>query len=304
MRIGMLVGGGPKTTIDDVVGQIRSAADDGFSAAWLSQIFGWDALTALAVAGREVPGIELGTAVIPTYPRHPMALAAQALTTSAATGGRLVLGIGLSHQIVIEGVLGYSFEKPARHMREYLSVLIPLLHAEQVQFEGETVTFRGMGPLEAPGAEPPPVLLAALAPRMLELAGSRADGTVTWMTGPGTIADHIGPSIRKAAEAAGKPAPRIAVGLPVSVTADADAARQAANKAFAVYGQLPSYRAMLDKEGAAQPGDVAIVGDEDTVRAGIQRVFDAGGTEFSAAVFGSREEVGRTRGLLKKLATS
>jgi F420-dependent oxidoreductase-like protein len=304
MRIGLLVGGGPKTTLDDVVGQIRSAADDGFSAAWLSQIFGWDALTALAVAGREVPGIELGTAVIPTYPRHPMALAAQALTTSAATGGRLVLGIGLSHQIVIEGVLGYSFEKPARHMREYLSVLIPLLHAEQVQFEGETVTFRGMGPLEAPGAEPPPVLLAALAPRMLELAGSRADGTVTWMTGPGTIADHIGPSIRKAAEAAGKPAPRIAVGLPVSVTADADAARQAANKAFAVYGQLPSYRAMLDKEGAAQPGDVAIVGDEDTVRAGIQRVFDAGGTEFSAAVFGSREEVGRTRGLLKKLATS
>jgi F420-dependent oxidoreductase-like protein len=304
MRIGMLVGGGPKTTIDDVVGQIRSAADDGFSAAWLSQIFGWDALTALAVAGREVPGIELGTAVIPTYPRHPMALAAQALTTSAATGGRLVLGIGLSHQIVIEGVLGYSFEKPARHMREYLSVLIPLLHAEQVQFEGETVTFRGMGPLEAPGAEPPPVLLAALAPRMLELAGSRADGTVTWMTGPGTIADHIGPSIRKAAEAAGRPAPRIAVGLPVSVTADADAARQAANKAFAVYGQLPSYRAMLDKEGAAQPGDVAIVGDEDTVRAGIQRVFDAGGTEFSAAVFGSREEVDRTRGLLKKLATS
>jgi F420-dependent oxidoreductase-like protein len=304
MGIGMLVGGGPKTTIDDVVGQIRSAADDGFSAAWLSQIFGWDALTALAVAGREVPGIELGTAVIPTYPRHPMALAAQALTTSAATGGRLVLGIGLSHQIVIEGVLGYSFEKPARHMREYLSVLIPLLHAEQVQFEGDTVTFRGMGPLEAPGAEPPPVLLAALAPRMLELAGSRADGTVTWMTGPGTIADHIGPSIRKAAEAAGKPAPRIAVGLPVSVTADADAARQAANKAFAVYGQLPSYRAMLDKEGAAQPGDVAIVGDEDTVRAGIQRVFDAGGTEFSAAVFGSREEVDRTRGLLKKLATS
>jgi F420-dependent oxidoreductase-like protein len=304
MRIGMLVGGGPKTTIDDVVGQIRSAADDGFSAAWLSQIFGWDALTALAVAGREVPGIELGTAVIPTYPRHPMALAAQALTTSAATGGRLVLGIGLSHQIVIEGVLGYSFEKPARHMREYLSVLIPLLHAEQVQFEGETVTFRGMGPLEAPGAEPPPVLLAALAPRMLELAGSRADGTVTWMTGPGTIADHIGPSIRKAAEAAGKPAPRIAVGLPVSVSALGDAARQAANKAFAVYGQLPSYRAMLDKEGAAQPGDVAIVGDEDTVRAGIQRVFDAGGTEFSAAVFGSREEVDRTRGLLKKLATS
>jgi 5,10-methylenetetrahydromethanopterin reductase len=302
MRIGLLAGGGPKTTVDDLVSQIRSAADDGFSSAWLSQIFGWDALTVLAVAGREVPGIELGTAVVPTYPRHPMVLAAQALTTSAATGGRLVLGIGLSHQIVIEGMLGLSFEKPARHMREYLSVLLPLLHGEHVQFEGETVTFRGMGSLEAPGAEPPTVLLAALAPRMLELAGSRADGTVTWMTGPATIEDHIGPSIRAAADKAGKPAPRIAVGLPVSVTPDPGSARETANKTFAVYGQLPSYRAMLDKEGAANPGDVAIVGDEEAVRAGIQRVFDAGGTEFSAAVFGSGEEMARTRALLKELA--
>jgi alkanesulfonate monooxygenase SsuD/methylene tetrahydromethanopterin reductase-like flavin-dependent oxidoreductase (luciferase family) len=137
---------------------------------------------------------------------------------------------------------------------------------------------------------------------MLELAGARADGTVTWMTGPATVDDHIGPSIRAAAEKAGKPAPRIAVGLPVSVTTDVDAAREAANSTFAIYGQLPSYRAMLDKEGAANPGDVAIVGDEDTVRAGIQRVFDAGGTEFSAAIFGSGEEVARTRALLKELA--
>jgi F420-dependent oxidoreductase-like protein len=303
MRIGLLVGGGPETTLDELVGQVRSAADDGFSSAWLSQIFSWDALTALAVAGREVPGIELGTAVVPTYPRHPMVLAAQALTTSAATGGRLVLGIGLSHQIVIEGMLGLSFEKPARHMREYLSVLLPLLHGERVTFEGQTLTFRGMGPLETAGAEPPAVLLAALAPRMLELAGGRADGTVTWMTGPATIADHIAPSIGRAAEGAGKPSPRIAVGLPVSVTADVDAAREAANATFAIYGQLPSYRAMLDKEGAANPGDVAILGDEDAVRAGVERVFDAGGTEFSAALFGSRDEVTRTRALLKELAT-
>jgi F420-dependent oxidoreductase-like protein len=302
MRIGLLVGGGPKATIDDVIGQIRSAADDGLATAWLSQIFGWDALTVLAVAGREVPGIELGTAVVPTYPRHPIVLAAQGLTTSAATGGRLVLGIGLSHQIVIEGVFGLSFEKPARHMREYLSVLMPLLHGEQAVFEGETLTARTMGAVEAAGASPPPVLLAALAPRMLELAGSRADGTVTWMTGPATIDDHIGPSIRAAAEEAGRPAPRIAVGLPVSVTTDADAAREAAAKTFAVYGQLPSYRAMLDREGAAGPGDVAIVGDEETVAAGIRRVFEAGGTEFSGACYGSGEEIERSRRLLADLA--
>ena len=137
---------------------------------------------------------------------------------------------------------------------------------------------------------------------MLELAGARADGTVTWMTGPATIADHIGPRIRAAAEEAGRPAPRIAVGLPVSVTADPDAAREVANKTFAIYGQLPSYRAMLDREGAAAPGDVAIVGDEDAVRAGVERVLDAGGTEFSAALFGSADEVGRTRALLAELA--
>ena len=302
MRIGLLVGGGPKTTIDDVVGSIRSAADDGFASAWMSQIFGWDALTVLAVAGREIPDIELGTAVVPTYPRHPFVLAAQALTTSAATGGPLVLAIGLSHQIVIEVVFGLSFEKPARPMREYLSLHLPLLHGQQASFEGETLTARTMGAGEAPGAPPPPVLLAALAPRMLELAGSRADGTVTWMTGPATIEDHIGPNIRAAAEEAGRPAPRIAVGLPVSVTADPDGARESAARTFAVYGQLPSYRAMLDREGAAGPGDVAIVGDEEAVAAGIRRVFEAGGTEFSAAAFGSRDDMKRTRALLVELA--
>ena len=302
MRIGLLVGGGPKTTIDDVVSQIRSAADDGLHDAWLSQIFGWDALTALAVAGREVPGIELGTAVVPTFPRHPFVLAVQALTTSAATDGRLVLGIGLSHQIVIEGVFGYSFEKPARHMREYLAVLMPLLHGERVAFEGETLTARTMGPIEAPGAPPPEVLLAALAPRMLELAGSVADGTVTWMTGPATVADHIAPSITAAADRAGRPAPRIAVGLPVSVTTDPDGARTRAGEVFSVYGQLPSYRAMLDREGAAGPGDVAIVGDEEAVAAGIRRVFEAGGTDFSAAPFGRADEVQLTRRLVADLA--
>ncbi len=239
---------------------------------------------------------------MPTYPRHPIVLAAQALTTSAATGGRLVLGIGLSHQIVIEGVFGLSFEKPARHMREYLSALMPLLHGEQASFEGETLTARTMGAVEAAGPRRRRCSWPPWPPIMLKLAGARADGTVTWMTGPATIADHIGPSIRAAAEEAGRPPPRIAVGLPVSVTADPDAARESAAKTFAIYGQLPSYRAMLDREGAAGPGDVAIVGDEDAVAAGIRNVFEAGGTEFSAAVFGSREEIGRTRSLLAQLA--
>ena len=249
---------------------------------WCAQIFGYDALTLLAVVGREVGGIELGTAVVPTYPRHPIVLAGQALTTQAAVGGRLALGVGLSHRIVIEGMYGYSFERPARHMREYLAVLLPLLRGEAVSFQGETLKATTMGPLEQKAAAPP-VLLAALAPAMLRLAGGVADGTVTWMTGPSTVRDHIVPSISRAAKEAG-------------------AARERAASTFSIYGQLPSYRAMLDREGAAGPADVAIVGDEDAVAAGLSGLADVGATEAIAAPFGSGEERRRTADLLASLS--
>jgi F420-dependent oxidoreductase-like protein len=299
MRIGLMVNG---PGIDDVKREVEDAVKAGFASVYMSQIFGLDALTTLAVVGREVPGnIELGTAVIPTYPRHPIVLAQQAMTAQAASGGRLVLGIGLSHQMVIEGMYGFSFDKPAIHMREYLSALLPLVRNEQVQFEGKTLKAATMGPLTIPGSTPMPVLLAALAPRMLKLAGAVADGTVTWMTGPATIADHIVPLITAAAEKAGRPAPRISVGLPVCVTDDPDSARERAAKLFQIYGMLPSYRAMLDKEGAAGPADVAIVGDEGTVSKQISALSDAGATEFVGAVFGEGAERDRTTAVLKDL---
>lgn len=288
----------------NVIDQVRGQKEAGFTTAWTSQIFGYDALTMLAVIGREVPDIQLGTAVIPTYPRHPLMLAAQALTVQAAVGDRLVLGIGLSHQIVIENMFGYSFDKPGRHMREYLSALMPALRGEQVAFTGETLKANTMGPLDVKGAQPPQVLLAALAPVMLKLAGGVADGTATWMTGPDTVANHIVPSITKAAEEAGRPAPRIVVGLPISLTADADAARQQAATTFAIYGQLPSYRAMLDKEGAGGPADVAIVGDESVLTKELQRLAESGATDFCAAVFGSSEDQRRTSEFLAAQASA
>jgi F420-dependent oxidoreductase-like protein len=300
MRHGVIID--VSNPIDAVVGQVASLAEQGVATAWCSQIFGYDALTLLAVVGREVPGIELGTAVIPTYPRHPMVLAAQALTTQAATGGRLVLGIGLSHQIMIEGVFGYSFDHPARHMREYLSALMPLLGGETVSYKGETLSVNTMAPLDVKVDEPPSVLVAALGPTMLRLAGQHTAGTVTWMTGPATIASHIAPSITKAAEEAGRPAPRVAVGLPVSVTTDVERARATADRTFAIYGQLPSYRAMLDREGAEGPANVAIVGDEEVVARQIGGLAEAGATDFSAAPFGSADEIRRTIGLISGLA--
>jgi F420-dependent oxidoreductase-like protein len=300
MRIGMSLtdqtGPGALTELRD---QLRQAADDGFASAWISNIFGLDALTALAVAGSQVPEIELGTAVVPTYPRHPAALAQQALTVALATGGRLALGIGLSHQIVIEDMYGYSFERPARHMSEYLSILLPLLNGEAADFAGDTM--RAKIGLSVPRAGRVPVLLAALAPAMLRLAGQRADGTVLWMTGPATVRDYVAPAINSAAQAAGRPAPRVVCILPVCVTDDTDLARTRAARIFAIYGQLPSYRAMLDREGAAGPADVAITGDEETVGAQIMALAQAGVTDFVAGEFGRGEDAVRTRALLTSL---
>ncbi len=302
MRIGLgLAERGDSGALTGLADQLRRGADDGFASAWLANIFGLEALTALAVAGSQVPGIELGTAVIPTYPRHPAMLAQQAMTAALAVGqGRLTLGIGLSHQLVIESMYGYSFDKPARHMREYLEVLLPLLDGTPVSVDGSTVHAH-IG-LSTPRAATVPVLLAAMAPRMLRLAAEQTAGTILWMTGPATVRDYIVPTITAAASAAGKDAPRVVCQLPVCVTSDPGAARAQAGEAFAIYGQLPSYRAMLDKEGAAGPADVAIVGDEDAVATQIADLAAAGATDFVAAVFAADEaDRRRTRSLLKKI---
>jgi 5,10-methylenetetrahydromethanopterin reductase len=283
VRIGLFIA---SPGLDDFVSDARSAKDAGFPGVWAPQIFAFDALTSIAVAAREVPDIEFGTAVVPTYPRHPSALAIQALTTQEAAGGRLTLGIGLSHQFVVENMWGLSFDKPVLHMREYLSVLLPLLRDKAVSFSGETIKTMAQLQMDAPA---PPVLIAALGPKMLRLAGSVADGTITWMTGPKTVGAHIVPSITAATAEAGRPAPRVVVCIPVSVTEDEAAARERAATVFSVYNGLPSYRAMLDREGAGGPADIAIVGDEASVRAQIEDVFAQGATDYVAVPFHERK---------------
>jgi len=298
MRIGIF-GGTARRSIDDVVRAAQKTEQDGFAHYTLPQIFGLDAMGMLAVIGHEVPRIELLTGVVPTYSRHPLTMAQQALTVQAASGGRFSLGIGLSHQIVVENMFGLSFEKPVRHMREYLSVLVPLLRDGKADFDGETI--RTHAATDVPELPPVPVLVAALGPKMLDLTGTVADGTVTWMTGPATLADYTVPTITAAAERAGRPAPRIASSLPICLTANADAARERAAKEFQTYGFLPSYRAMLDREGAAGPADVAIIGDEATVRAGLARLADAGVTDFVASIYGERDDRAATRALLQSM---
>ena len=291
---------------DTLQGQVRQSAEaeaDGFDSFWTAQVAGIDALTLLALSGGATRTIEMGTAVVPTYPRHPMALAQQALTTQAAAGGRLLLGIGLSHRPVVEDRWGMSFHAPAQHMDEYLTVLQLLMQTGNVDFHGEH--FSVSGEIARMTDTPPSVCVAALAPRMLRMAGSRADGTITWMVGPRTLDTHVVPRISSAAEDAGRPAPRVCVGLPICVTDDRQAGFEAASGYFQRYGTLPSYRRMLDIEGVESPAEVAIIGDEAEVEDQLKALSSAGATDFLASIFPVGDDadgsVARTRELLKSL---
>lgn len=298
MRIGYFGGGAVDKSVEAIVADAAQAEADGFASFWVPQIFGHDALTALAVVGTRVPRIELGTAVVPTFPRHPMMLAQQCLTVSDACGGRLTLGIGLSHQIVIEQMMGLSFDKPVRHLRDYLSVLAPLSKGEPVSYVGEKYTTHAGLSLAQP--QPFGIVVAALGPQLLKVTAELADGTLTWCTGPETLAHHTIPTITAAAEAAGRPAPRVIAALPVCVTDDREAAKERCAQVFQVYGTLPSYRAMLDREGAAGPEDIAITGSEAEVTERILALADIGVTDFGAVEFpGNPDEAAATRAAVK-----
>ncbi len=304
MKIGIFIGSMGAAT--GLMGQVQQAVDaenDGFDSFWSAQVAGVDALTLFALAGQRTERIRMGTAVVPTFQRHPVMLAQQALTANAATGGRIDLGIGLSHRPTVEDRWGLPFERPARHMSEYLSVLRSLVEGGSAHFEGEI--FRVNADIDVPSAEPFPILVAALAPRMLRIAGEQADGTVTWMVGPSTLRTHVVPRITAAAADAGRPAPRVCVGLPIAVTDDPVGARLRAAEHFGRYGLLPSYRRMLDIEGVESPADISVVGSEDEVTEQLAVVAEAGATELLASIFpyGGDEEasVARTRALLKSL---
>lgn len=303
MRIGVMLGAdGGRGDLDGIVAAARQVEAAGLDNLWMANIFSFDAIGTLAVVGREVPRLGLGTAVTPTYPRHPTALAQQALTTAAATGNRVTLGIGLSHKVVIENMLGLSYEKPARHMREYLDVLMPLLRGEAVNYDGDQYRVHGLQ-LAVPGAEPVPTVVAALGPVMLRLAGEATDGTNTWMVGPKTMESHIVERLTRAADAAGRPAPRVVGGVPIALTRQPDAARESIATTLAMYGQLPSYRAMLDREGVDGPADIAILGDENALRGQIDRFRNAGVTDFNAAIMNVEDGVyDRTLEFLGSLA--
>ena len=290
MRIGAMIGAdGTKESIDDVVRLGKEIEAAGLDHVWIANIFSYDAITTLALIGRETSRVRLGTAVTPTYPRHPGALAQQALTTAAASNNRFTLGIGLSHQVVIENMFGMSYDKPAKHMREYLNVLMPLLRGETASYQGEQYNVQGLT-LDVPGVTDLPVVVAALGPAMIKLTAELADGTNTWMVGPKTMEEHIIPSFH----AAGRQDPAIVAGMPIVLTTNIDQAKEKIAQDLTVYGQLPSYRAMLDREGAAGPADIAIVGDEKPATRSDQTLSGLGSHRLQCSHYGHRRRCVRT----------
>jgi F420-dependent oxidoreductase-like protein len=283
MRIG-INGSGllARPNLDMIAGDIGAAEATGFDSYWLAQTGLVDALGALTLGGRNTSSIRLGTAVVPTWPRHPQVLAAQALTAQAATNGRIVLGIGLAHQPSVEGNWHLTWEKPIRHMLDYLEVLDGLLHQGAVDYTGEAWSFTGE--YARPTEQAPSVMLAALGDQMLKIAGRRTDGTILWCVGPKTLAAQIVPKINEAAAGADRPTPSVVCSLPVWVTDTPDEARAIVAKTLTIYGQLPSYRAMLDIEGVDGPADISLIGSAEEVRDGLGEIAAAGATDFTAVI--------------------
>ncbi|MBJ7340141.1 TIGR03564 family F420-dependent LLM class oxidoreductase [Mycolicibacterium sp.] len=300
---GQLSGPGIDNPIDACVQNLAMLREEGFRRLWMSQMpYEADLLTVLAAALREVDDIEVATGVVPIQNQHPMQMAQRALTVSLASHGRLILGLGMTHQAVTEGMWGIPWDRPVRRLNEFLDGLLPLLAGEPAAAEGEILTTRGA--LMIGGAPRPDVYVAALGPQLLKIAGRRTAGTCTWMTGPKTLAGHVAPTLRQAAADAGRPedAVRVVACLPVSVTDDVDGARKQAAEQFAMYGVLPSYRAMLDREGYAGPEDAAIIGNEATVEDRLEELRAAGVDEYVAAAFdASPEGRARTRAALRAL---
>jgi F420-dependent oxidoreductase-like protein len=279
---------------EDMQDEAAWAAASGAHTYWLAQVWRYDAFAVVPALAAQAPSLRFATGVAATFHRHPLTMASQALTVNLLTGGRFTLGIGLMHKPVIEGMFGMPFDRPVRHMREYLDALLPLLGAPRAaEASGDIWTYRG--PIDVPDAPEPDVMVAALGPQMLELCGRRTAGTITWMTGPKTLHEHVVPTIAKAAAAAGRGAPRVAALVPVHVTDDVAAARARAAAALGLYGTLPSYRAMLDREGIEGAEDFALIGSEGAVRDGLEAYRDAGVTDLGIAIGAGPEDRERTR---------
>jgi F420-dependent oxidoreductase-like protein len=250
-------------------------------------------LTAITLMGRATGRIELGTAVLPIQTRHPLAMAQAALSNQAVCEGRFTLGLGTSHHWIIEDMLGLPYERPAHQMRNYLEVLNAALRGPG-SVDVENDGYRVHSPIDVTDRGPTPVLLAALGPVMLRLAGEHASGTILWMADERAVAEHVVPRITKAAAEAGRPAPRVVAGIPVVICPndEVDEARAWANQVLGQAEISPNYQRLLARGDATNMGDILTAGDESAVVDRLRAFRDAGATDLAVRVlpFGHHRE--------------
>ncbi|MFI7361344.1 TIGR03564 family F420-dependent LLM class oxidoreductase [Streptomyces sp. NPDC050149] len=286
MRVGVMSGperGDAAYKAARMVDDARWAEEAGFDTVWVPQVpTDFDALVAVSLMGRATSRIELGTAVVPVHAQHPIALARQALSAHAAAGGRLALGVGASHHWIVRDMLGIPYEKPAAYTRAYLEVLNAAVSGTS-SVDVENDLFSVHNPLTIGPDSPLPVLMAALGPVMLRIAGATTDGTVLWMADERSVAEHVAPTINKAAQEAGRPAPRIVASVPVCLCApgEVDAARERANRILGEAEVSPNYQRLLEYGDARNVGDLCVAGDEAAIAARFKRFEDAGATDLS-----------------------
>jgi 5,10-methylenetetrahydromethanopterin reductase len=283
-----------RATVERVGDDLEQVEALGYDSAWMPGIpNGPDVLTLFAATAGRTSRIEIGPAIVSAHGRHPVALASQALTSNDALHGRLTLGIGVSHQRIVEEFLGLDYSHPARYMTEYLQVLVPLLRGEKADYAGELLRTSFRLDLASPAAVPP-VFIAAVGPKMLDVAGTYTDGAATWMVGLRTLAEQTVPLVRAAAARAGRPDPRILASLPIALTNDNEIAAAWAAEEFGMYGRLPAYKAVLEREGLDSAAGIAIHGDEATLTAAVARLGDIGVTDLQITPFGDDEARRRT----------
>jgi F420-dependent oxidoreductase-like protein len=290
MRIGLMVGSeGERSRAERLSGLVEdatSAEQSGFAAVWVPQIPGYlDALTAVAVMGQSTSRIELGTSVVPVQSRHPVVMAQQALTTQVACQGRFTLGLGPSHHWLVEEQLGLPYDRPDHLMRQYLEVLNSAF-AGPGPVDVENDMYRVHSPMDVADPMPMPVMLAALAPVMLRIAGEQTSGTILWMADERAVSEHVRPRITKAAAAAGRPAPRIVAGVPVTLCRpdEVEAVRRFTSRFLGHAEASPNYLRLLEHGDATDVGDVMAAGDESAVADRLQRFGQAGVTDLMARV--------------------
>ncbi|MEU6558223.1 LLM class F420-dependent oxidoreductase [Nocardia nova] len=314
MRVGVMIGpekGDSARKLSRMLDDIAWAESAGMDTAWIPQIpSDFDALITIAAMGLRTDRIELGTAVVPLQAQHPIALARQAVSAQAAAGGRLVLGVGPSHHWIVRDMLGLPYDRPAAYTRDYLEVLAAGLSGPgDVRVGNDTFTVNN--PLDLGPVTPVPVLVAALGPVMLRLAGERADGTILWLADERAIADHVVPKITKAAAEAGRPAPRVVAGLPVCLCrpSEVEQAKERANRILGEAEVSPNYQRLLEQGDARDVGDICVAGDEAAIAAGLRRFAEAGATDLSIRLLpigDTRDELiaskRRTREMIADLA--